>query len=383
MQSTTLSREARIQTTTLQRPVPHGEGERDAHLGPQAVETNTAPAGTPLPVCSRLALALLVAATCGAATPPSPYAVAIETPDRGAVQERVIVALTPNAVIDRKALAQIWSESPSTLDALARSASAARPPVRRLIERARDGAWPDGEAMPESWRQLTQNASLAPFLLANLRLAIARELTRRDRLEQALAVLDEAPIEQLVDPASYYFIRAVCCYRLHRREEAMLAAETLARVTAAPRRYLDIAEKIRVSLEQLRREALDGIAHDMRDLRRQLELGRVGEGTRHLGDDVVTRLDQLIKDLEEQTQQASGSPSGSKPSQPAQESRIAGGPAGDGKAANREFKGAQKWGNLPAKERARALQDIGRQFPAHYRDAIETYFRKLAESEGM
>ena len=36
------------------------------------------------------------------------------------------------------------------------------------------------------------------------------------------------------------------------------------------------------------------------------------------------------------------------------------------------------WGDLPPKEREEALQQMGRDFPAHYRDAIEEYFRKLA-----
>ena len=36
------------------------------------------------------------------------------------------------------------------------------------------------------------------------------------------------------------------------------------------------------------------------------------------------------------------------------------------------------WGDLPPKQREEALQQIGKDFPAHYRDVIEQYFRKLA-----
>jgi hypothetical protein len=36
------------------------------------------------------------------------------------------------------------------------------------------------------------------------------------------------------------------------------------------------------------------------------------------------------------------------------------------------------WGDLPPKERDQALQAIGRDYPAHYRDLIEQYFRELA-----
>ena len=36
------------------------------------------------------------------------------------------------------------------------------------------------------------------------------------------------------------------------------------------------------------------------------------------------------------------------------------------------------WGDLPPKEREEAMQQIGRDFPSHYRDVIEQYFRRLA-----
>ena len=40
------------------------------------------------------------------------------------------------------------------------------------------------------------------------------------------------------------------------------------------------------------------------------------------------------------------------------------------------------WGDLPAKEREEAIQQIGKDFPSHYRDIIEQYFRKLAYGRG-
>ncbi len=39
------------------------------------------------------------------------------------------------------------------------------------------------------------------------------------------------------------------------------------------------------------------------------------------------------------------------------------------------------WGKLPEKERAKAMQDITRDMPPKYREVIETYIRKLAQSE--
>jgi hypothetical protein len=39
------------------------------------------------------------------------------------------------------------------------------------------------------------------------------------------------------------------------------------------------------------------------------------------------------------------------------------------------------WGKLPEKERAKAMQDITRDMPPKYREVIETYIRRLAQSE--
>ena len=37
------------------------------------------------------------------------------------------------------------------------------------------------------------------------------------------------------------------------------------------------------------------------------------------------------------------------------------------------------WGNLPAKDRQEVLQQIGRELPAHFRETIEEYFKRLAQ----
>ena len=40
---------------------------------------------------------------------------------------------------------------------------------------------------------------------------------------------------------------------------------------------------------------------------------------------------------------------------------------------------AEQWGNLPEKERARAMLELSRDMPPRYREAIEAYFKKLSE----
>ena len=60
-----------------------------------------------------------------------------------------------------------------------------------------------------------------------------------------------------------------------------------------------------------------------------------------------------------------------------EDSQLAGG-KGRGEVKQREFGDTEDWGNLPPREREDALQQIGRDYPAHYREAIEQYFKRLA-----
>ena len=59
------------------------------------------------------------------------------------------------------------------------------------------------------------------------------------------------------------------------------------------------------------------------------------------------------------------------------DSRIAGA-NGQGDVDKKKVGDRDGWGNLPPAEREQALQQISRDLPTHYREAIEAYFRKLA-----
>ena len=43
---------------------------------------------------------------------------------------------------------------------------------------------------------------------------------------------------------------------------------------------------------------------------------------------------------------------------------------------------ADVWGKLPEKDRAKAMAELTREMPPRYREVIEKYFKKLAESDG-
>jgi len=62
------------------------------------------------------------------------------------------------------------------------------------------------------------------------------------------------------------------------------------------------------------------------------------------------------------------------------DSRIAKNP-GAGKVTEKELRAlAVKWGTLPEKERAEAMQGLTRDMPPKYREVIQNYFKELGKN---
>ena len=222
-----------------------------------------------------------------------------------------------------------------------------------------------------------------------VRLWLGRERVRRDRFDEGLALLADLDPATAVDPAALLFHRAACQHWLL---EADVAVESLDRLLERsgeiPVRYERVARLLRADIASLEDESLDHIARRMRDITRRLDLGRAGPKTLAVQDGVIDSLDKMIKQIEQQQQQQSQSSSGaggggggrSGNGTPMEESRIAGG-KGAGEVTKRDIGDSDGWGKLPPHKREEALQQIGREFPAHYREAIEQYFKRLASGE--
>jgi hypothetical protein len=221
-----------------------------------------------------------------------------------------------------------------------------------------------------------------------VRLWLGRERVRCDRFDEGLALLADLDPATAVDPASLLFHRAACQHWLL---EADVAVESLDRLLERagdiPVRYERVARLLRADIAALEDESLDHIARRMRDITRRLDLGRAGPKTMAVQDGVIDSLDKMIKQIEQQQQQqqsqsSSGAGGGGRSGNgtPMDDSRIAGG-KGPGEVTKRDIGDADGWGKLPPHKREEAMQQIGREFPAHYREAIEQYFKRLASGE--
>ena len=126
----------------------------------------------------------------------------------------------------------------------------------------------------------------------------------------------------------------------------------------------------------------------MTDVARRLDLGRSGENVADKEQLIIDKLTKMIDEMEKQQQQqqqqkakgSGGSGGGDPNGQPMQDSEIADA-QGNGDVDKKSITQTDGWGNLPPAQRKEALQQIGRDLPTHYRDAIEAYFRKMATQQ--
>jgi hypothetical protein len=212
----------------------------------------------------------------------------------------------------------------------------------------------------------------------------ARWLAQYRLYDEVLTQIDKLKPADVVDPASLLFYQMAAHHQLVQPEEARAAlVRLLEREDELPRRFQQVARLVQKDLAGLEDESLDHIARRMRDIRRRLNYGRAGDKVQTVEKGVLDSLDKLIEDLEkkqQQCQQGAASGGSSQSSKPMEDSRPA-----ELKApmqVDRKDIGHQSgWGDLPPKEREQALQQIGREYPAHYRELIEEYFRELAAEQ--
>ena len=237
---------------------------------------------------------------------------------------------------------------------------------------------------PQDW--LSDEAT-PPLVRNNLRLYYGRWLAHQFLYDESLAQISGLQAADVIDPATLLFYASVAHHRLLNKKEGLESiSRLLSDVVAPPQRYVALAQLMHEDLKALNDDSLDHVSRRMDDVRRRLDLGRAGQKVRKVEDGVVASLDKLIEDLEKQQQQqqqqqsSGGNSGGPRPTQPMQDSQLARQNAA-GDVQRRKVGATAGWGDLPAKEREEAMQQIGKDFPSHYREVIEQYFRKLASEE--
>ncbi|MDO4628492.1 MAG: hypothetical protein Q4C70_04870 [Planctomycetia bacterium] len=218
-------------------------------------------------------------------------------------------------------------------------------------------------------------------------LVSAIQEVRKGNYESALTgfkTLETTEFLEKAEPtyiAEYWFYRAVAEHQLILKEECSISLTRLETLESIPVRFSSLAKLMRKDLETLKEESLEMVSRRMKSVERRLDDGAAGEKVQKSEEEIVKMLDEMIDEMEEQAQKQKMQMSRHlKPGKPMKDAKIAGG-NGPGNVTRRDLKYGENWGNLPEKEREAVLQQLGRDFPPHYRDAIEQYFKRMAEQE--
>ena len=262
------------------------------------------------------------------------------------------------------------------------------PAVDELVARANESIIDAGASIDPNTPGYGALESLPKSMRMTVRTWLGRALVRERLYDEALPVIAEVEPTESIDPGSVLFYRGACYHALLMKKEALAdLRRLLENKDECPTRFVRTAQMMVADIKPLKEDTLDEISRLMTDVTRRLDLGRTDEDVKQQEQKIIDKLTKLIEKAEQQKkkqqqqqQQSGGGGQDSNDSQssPMQDSRIAGGIGGNGDVDPRNFDDRDAWGNLPPAERQQALQQISRDLPTHYREAIEAYFRKIA-----
>lgn len=238
-----------------------------------------------------------------------------------------------------------------------------------------------------------------PYLAANARFFIARARMQQEDHEAAaehLSALGEQSPPRTQYRGESLFRLAICQTRLLERRKALTSITRFLREHPdAPEWQQSRAQQLALELMTYREGGLREVSDLMQYSRRRLKLAELDAPTRPRQKRIVEVLDKIIEKAQKQQGQGSGQGQGmaagtgsgppqgnAPPSAPATESRLSGGTSSMGERG-RTIRGrpGENWGQMPPREREKALSHIKSKFPERYRELVEQYYKSLQEEE--
>ncbi len=200
-----------------------------------------------------------------------------------------------------KAFEAIWSQDRSVLDCVAETFALGDAQAAKVLADARD---PSGPA-PTDFPGVLKDTKKPAFYRHNLGLAYGKALSNRRVYEESLAVLKQVKPEKVVDPSAYLFHRAVTEHGLTMKDDANRSIlRLLDDAVDTPDRYKMVSILMAFDMQSWKEteimDRLGNIARKMDNIERRLELSRGGPKTQKIQKDAIARLDEIIKELENQ-----------------------------------------------------------------------------------
>lgn len=307
---------------------------------------------------------------------------------------------------DQAAFDKVWAnEGRSVLDRTADALALGHTEAAALLSTARKADAPAPAEVPGFLKDEKQDS----FFRTNIALAFAKAAANKKVYEEALEALKAVSADSAVDPASFFFFKAVSEHATMKKEAATTSiVKLLDDVADSPSRYTMVATLMFFDMQNWASDPKDlsNIEKLMDNSGRRLDLARGGEKTQDIQKKIVFRLDELIKELEAKSKggggggqanggncpgggdkPGSGSSPGSgdnvNPTKNAADSTIMGG-SGAGKVdpTQQLRQVAEQWGTMPADKRAKVVQDLTRDLPPKFEPLIKHYFEALDKQHG-
>ena len=223
---------------------------------------------------------------------------ALKAPDPAEARKQAETWLKSVGKTDAGSLAKfnsIWTADRPLLDKVASTLALGDSAAARLLSEARDASTPAPTEIPA----LLKDAKKPAFFRNNLALAYARALTSRKVYEEALETFTQVKPEEVVDPSAYFFHKAVCEHALMLKDKADGSIDRLlVDVVDAPERHRMVAALMHFDMLTWQEKDLGWIARKMDNIQRRLDLKRGGKHTQKMQKEVLVRLDEMIKEIE-------------------------------------------------------------------------------------
>jgi hypothetical protein len=220
---------------------------------------------------------------------------ALKSPDAADVRKQAEGWLKSVGKDDAAKIKAIWDADRPLLDKVADTLAFGDADAAKLLTEGRDADTPAPVAVPAALKDAKKPA----FYRNNLALAYARALTSRKVYEEALETFTVVKPEDVVDPSAYFFHKAVCEYALMLKDKADGSIDRLlVDVVDAPERHRMVAALMHFDMLTWQEKDLGWIARKMDNIQRRLDLKRGGKNTQKMQKEVLVRLDEMIKEIE-------------------------------------------------------------------------------------
>jgi len=299
---------------------------------------------------------------------------------------------------DQAAFNKIWADEKRTvLDRTADSLALGNTEVAAMLANVRKADAMAPDAVPGILKDEKQDA----FFRTNVALAFAKAAANKKVYEEALEALKGLNPENAVDPASFYFFKAVSEHATMKKDAATTSiVKLLDDVSDSPSRYTMVATLMFFDMQNWAADPKDlsNIERLMDNSGRRLDLARGGEKTQDIQKKIVKLLDEWIKEKGgdgpsppnpppgPRTPGDADKPStdpGTDPTRNAPQSVIMGGKGkGEVDVAKQLRQIAENWGTMPPDKRATVVQELTRELPPKFEPLIKNYFEALDKYHG-